>query len=116
MSASRSPQTNSSFYRMVAARGEGVLVESFMIKRPSVDQRMAAGRALRKHGRAQNHIPTSNCFSITKVAGSYCAVGPKQARLSRAGDRLIWINSEWPRNYTLSFGFNLIAHFSTRHE
>jgi uncharacterized protein (DUF2252 family) len=49
MSASRSPQTNSSFYRMVAARGEGVLVESFMIKRPSVGQRMAAGKALRKH-------------------------------------------------------------------
>ena len=49
MSASRSPQTNSSFFRMVAARGEGVLVESFMIKRPSVAQRMAAGKALRKH-------------------------------------------------------------------
>src|SRR5215813_1276712 len=49
MSASRSPQTNSSFYRMIAARGEGVLVESFMIKRPSVGQRMVAGKALRKH-------------------------------------------------------------------
>jgi hypothetical protein len=34
---------------MIAARGEGVLVESFMIKRPSVGQRMAAGKALRKH-------------------------------------------------------------------
>jgi uncharacterized protein (DUF2252 family) len=46
--SSRSPQTNSSFYRMIAARGEGVLVDSFMIKRPSVGQRMAAGKALRK--------------------------------------------------------------------
>ena len=46
--SSRSPQTNSSFYRMIAAHGEGVLVDSFMIKRPSVGQRMAMGKGLRK--------------------------------------------------------------------
>src|SRR5262245_22964042 len=46
--SARSPQTNSSFFRMVTARGDGVLVQSFMIKRPSVSQRMAGGKALRK--------------------------------------------------------------------
>jgi hypothetical protein len=38
-----------SFYRMLGAHGESALVESFMIKCPSVSQRMAAGKAL--HGR-----------------------------------------------------------------
>ena len=41
-------QTNSSFYRMIEARQERALADSFMIERPSVSQRIAAGKALRK--------------------------------------------------------------------
>jgi uncharacterized protein (DUF2252 family) len=41
-------QANSSFYRMISARQERAMADSFMIERPSVSQRMAAGKALRK--------------------------------------------------------------------
>jgi uncharacterized protein (DUF2252 family) len=44
----RSLQANSSFYRMIKARRERALADSFMVARPSVRQRMAAGKALRK--------------------------------------------------------------------
>jgi uncharacterized protein (DUF2252 family) len=46
--SARSLQANSSFYRMLNARQERALADSFMIERPSVNQRMAAGKALRK--------------------------------------------------------------------
>jgi uncharacterized protein (DUF2252 family) len=46
--STRSLQANSSFYRMINARNEGAVADSFMIKRPSVSERMAAGKALRK--------------------------------------------------------------------
>ena len=46
--SSRAPQPSSSFYRMIQARGDRTLIDSFMIKRPSVSERMAGGRALRK--------------------------------------------------------------------
>src|SRR5690349_4029066 len=46
--STRSPQASSTFYRMVDSRGERTLIDSFMIKRPSVNQRMAGGKALRK--------------------------------------------------------------------
>jgi uncharacterized protein (DUF2252 family) len=36
------------FYRMLGAKKEGALVESFTIKRPSIIQRIAAGKALRQ--------------------------------------------------------------------
>src|SRR5262245_2111829 len=50
-------QTNidPSFYRMLGARGKLALVESFMIKRPSVTQRMAAGKALRQQVPRASH-------------------------------------------------------------
>ena len=41
-------QSSSSFYRMIGAHGERALVDGFMIRRPSVNQRMAAGKSLRK--------------------------------------------------------------------
>src|SRR5215813_7720150 len=41
-------QANSSFYRMINARQERALADSFMIERPSVSQRLVAGKALRK--------------------------------------------------------------------
>jgi len=46
--SARSLQAHSSFYRMIKARHERALADSFMIKRPSVSQRVAAGKALRK--------------------------------------------------------------------
>jgi hypothetical protein len=39
-------QANSSFYRMIKAHGKRALVDSFMIRRPSVSERMAWGKAL----------------------------------------------------------------------
>jgi hypothetical protein len=44
----RSLQANSSFYRMIRAHGKRALVDSFMVRRPSVSERMAWGKALRK--------------------------------------------------------------------
>jgi hypothetical protein len=41
-------QVRPSFYRMVEAHGEKALIDSFLFERPSVSQRMAAGKALRK--------------------------------------------------------------------
>ena len=41
-------QANSSFYRKIKARGGRALVDSFMTRRPSVSERMAWGKALRK--------------------------------------------------------------------
>lgn len=41
-------QPPSTFYRMIEAHGERALIDSFLLKRPSVSERMAAGRALRK--------------------------------------------------------------------
>jgi uncharacterized protein (DUF2252 family) len=41
-------QPPSTFYRMVEAHGERALVDSFLLNRPSVGERMAAGKALRK--------------------------------------------------------------------
>jgi len=46
--STRNPQASSTFYRMMESRGGGTLIDSFMIKRPSVSQRMAGGKALRK--------------------------------------------------------------------
>jgi uncharacterized protein (DUF2252 family) len=36
------------FYRMIEAHGDRALIDSFLLKRPSVSERMAAGKALRK--------------------------------------------------------------------
>jgi uncharacterized protein (DUF2252 family) len=41
-------QPPSSFYRMIEAHGDRALIDSFLLKRPSVGDRMAAGKALRK--------------------------------------------------------------------
>jgi uncharacterized protein (DUF2252 family) len=43
------------FYRMLGAKKESALVESFTIKRPSIDQRLAAGKALRKQVPRASH-------------------------------------------------------------
>ncbi|MGY3237529.1 MULTISPECIES: DUF2252 domain-containing protein [unclassified Bradyrhizobium] len=45
----RSLRPPSAFYRMIEAHGDRALIESFLMKRPSVDERMAVGKALRKH-------------------------------------------------------------------
>jgi uncharacterized protein (DUF2252 family) len=39
---------DSSFFRMLGARGKMALVESFMMKRPSIERRLAAGRTVRR--------------------------------------------------------------------
>jgi uncharacterized protein (DUF2252 family) len=36
------------FYRMIEAHGDRALIDSFLVKRPSVSERMGAGKALRK--------------------------------------------------------------------
>jgi len=41
-------QAHSSFYRMIEAHGERALIDSFLFKRHSVSERLAAGKALRK--------------------------------------------------------------------
>src|SRR4051794_32043459 len=41
-------QPPSTFYRMIEAQGERALIDSFLLKRPSLSERMAAGKALRK--------------------------------------------------------------------
>src|SRR4051812_11438549 len=41
-------QPPSTFYRMIEAHGDRALIDSFLLKRPSVSERMAAGKALRK--------------------------------------------------------------------
>jgi len=41
-------QPPSTFYRMIEAHGDRALIDSFLSKRPSVSERMAAGKALRK--------------------------------------------------------------------
>ena len=41
-------QPPSSFYRMIEAHGDRALLDSFLLKRPSVSERMAAGKTLRK--------------------------------------------------------------------
>src|SRR5258705_4335506 len=41
-------QPPSMFYRMIEAHGDRALIDSFLLKRPSVSERMAAGKALRK--------------------------------------------------------------------
>jgi uncharacterized protein (DUF2252 family) len=43
------------FYRMLEAKKEGALLESFTIKRPPIIQRMAAGKALRKQVPRASH-------------------------------------------------------------
>jgi Uncharacterized protein conserved in bacteria (DUF2252) len=57
-------QAPASFYRMIEAHGERALVDTFLSKRPSVAERMTAGRALR------NQLPRS-----------------AQAKYSKPGDR-----------------------------
>ena len=57
--SARNLQSNSSFYRMIAARGEGGLIDSFAIKRPSVGQRKVAGKALRKQVPRAEHATYS---------------------------------------------------------
>src|SRR5258708_7796892 len=44
-----------SYYRMLAAKGELALVENFMAKRPSVEERVAAGKALREKVPRSSH-------------------------------------------------------------
>jgi uncharacterized protein (DUF2252 family) len=41
-------QAHSSFYRMIEAHGEKALIDSFLFKRHSVSERMAAGKEVRK--------------------------------------------------------------------
>ncbi|MGV7214243.1 DUF2252 domain-containing protein [Bradyrhizobium sp. UFLA05-112] len=41
-------QPPSTFYRMIEAHGDRALIDSFLLKRPSVRERLAAGKALRK--------------------------------------------------------------------
>ncbi|WFU79803.1 DUF2252 domain-containing protein [Bradyrhizobium sp. CIAT3101] len=41
-------QPPSTFYRMTEAHGEQALIDSFLLKQPSVSERMSAGKALRK--------------------------------------------------------------------
>ena len=41
-------QPSSTFYRMVEAHGGQAFIDSFLFRRPSVSERMAAGKALRK--------------------------------------------------------------------
>jgi uncharacterized protein (DUF2252 family) len=41
-------QPPSTFYRMIEAHGDRALIDSFLSRRPSVSERMAAGKALRK--------------------------------------------------------------------
>jgi hypothetical protein len=41
-------QPPSSIYRMIEAHGDRALLDSFLLKRPSVSERMAAGKALRQ--------------------------------------------------------------------
>src|SRR4030095_9583719 len=48
-------QESSSFYRMIKAHGKRALVDSFMIRRPSVSERMAWGKALRKQTPRATH-------------------------------------------------------------
>jgi len=60
--SSRAAQPSSSFYRMIEARGARTLIDSFMIKRPSVSQRLAGGRALRKQ------VPRAAHANYEKVA------------------------------------------------
>jgi uncharacterized protein (DUF2252 family) len=43
------------FYRMLGANKDGALLESFTIRRPSIGQRMAAGKALRKDTPRASH-------------------------------------------------------------
>jgi uncharacterized protein (DUF2252 family) len=43
------------FYRMLGATKEGALLESFTIRRPSISQRMAAGKALRQDAPRASH-------------------------------------------------------------
>ena len=38
----------STFYRMIEAHGDQALIDSFLLKRSSVSQRIASGKALRK--------------------------------------------------------------------
>jgi uncharacterized protein (DUF2252 family) len=52
-----------SFFRMLGAKDNMALVESFMMKRPSTDQRFAAGKALRSQVPRASHaeyVPRSN--------------------------------------------------------
>jgi hypothetical protein len=44
-----------SFFRMLGARKEQALLENFTIKRPSISQRIAAGKALRKQVPRASH-------------------------------------------------------------
>src|SRR5215470_14540478 len=43
------------FYRMLGAKEDGALLESFTIKRPSITERMAAGNALRQKVPRKSH-------------------------------------------------------------
>src|SRR4051794_30465824 len=41
-------QPPSTFYRMIEAHGDQALIDSFLLRQPSVGERLAAGKALRK--------------------------------------------------------------------
>ena len=61
------PQSNidPSFFRMLGAKDKMALVESFMVKRPSTDQRFAAGKALRQQVPRALHadyVPRTDLF------------------------------------------------------
>jgi Uncharacterized protein conserved in bacteria (DUF2252) len=56
-------QVPSSFARMIEAHGEKALIDSFAFKRPSVSERMAEGRALRKQ------VPRSTQATYDMPAG-----------------------------------------------
>jgi len=44
-----------SFFRMIGAKEDGALLDSFTLKRPSIAERMAAGRALRERVPRKSH-------------------------------------------------------------
>src|SRR5436190_21455996 len=55
-------QPPSTFYRMIEAHGDQALIDSFLSKRPSISERMVAGKALRKR------TPRSAQASLAKSA------------------------------------------------
>jgi hypothetical protein len=66
-------QESSSFYRMIKAHGKRALVDSFMIRRPSVSERMAWGKALRKQTpRAAPILSKSWSDRTPRACGALC--------------------------------------------
>jgi hypothetical protein len=76
-----------SFYRMLGAKEDGALLEGFTIRRPSITERLAAGKALRQKVPRKSHASKPGSIPGRDSRLRCFAASAQQAL--REGDRAV---------------------------